>query len=59
MKGFFYSSGLRPHFERMDEVSKSEFLSDLKKKTAEEYTIMANGRVLLKMPRLFFTAVKE
>ena len=57
MKGFF-SSGLRPHFERTDEVSKSEFLSDLKK-TAEEYTIMANGKVLLKMPRLFFTAVKE
>ncbi len=43
----------------MDEVLKSEFLSDLKKKTAEEYTIMANGKVLLKMPRLFFTAVKE
>lgn len=43
----------------MVEVSKSEFLSDLKKKTAEEYTIMANGKVLLKMLRLFFTAVKE
>ena len=56
---WYSSSGLRPYFERMDEGSKSEFLSDLKKKIAEEYTIMANGKVVLKMPRLFFTAVKE
>lgn len=56
---WYSSSGLRPYFERMDEETKSEFLSDLKKRISEEYTIMANGKVVLKMPRLFFTAVKE
>ena len=56
---WYSSSGLRPYFEVMDEATKQEFLSDLKKRIAQEYTIMNNGKVILKMPRLFFTAVKE
>ncbi len=55
---WYSSSGLRPYFERMNEEMKREFLFDLKTKIAEEYTVMNNGKVILKMPRLFFTAVK-
>lgn len=56
---WYSSSGLRPYFERMDEKMKQEFLFDLKKRITENYTLMNNGKVILKMPRLFFTAVKK
>ena len=55
---WYKGSGLRPYLEMLSPAEKSEFLSDLLAVIKREYPVQADDRVILKMPRLFFTAVK-
>lgn len=51
-------SGLRPYLDLLDSGEKEEFLADLRSTVAANFPSRQNGSVILKMPRLFFTAVK-
>lgn len=53
---WYKGSGLRPYLEMLSPAEKSEFLSDLLAVIKREYPVQADDRVILKMPRLFFTA---
>lgn len=55
---WYKGSGLRTYLEMLSPAEKSEFLSDLLAVIKREYPVQADDRVILKMPRLFFTAVK-
>lgn len=51
-------SGLRPYLNCLSEGEQKELTADLRELIDENYPIRKNGCVILKMPRLFFTAVK-
>lgn len=55
---WYKGSGLRPYLDMLDEDEKACFLSELLDRIKEDYPVQADGTVLLKMPRLFFIAVK-
>lgn len=55
---WYKGSGLRPYLNMLDEAEKSEFLSELLDKIKNIFVIQADNSVILKMPRLFFTASK-
>lgn len=55
---WYKGSGLRPYLEALDEAEKTELLSDLLERIKKSYPVQADGKIILKMPRLFFTAVK-
>lgn len=42
----------------LDESEKSEFLCELLEMIKKNFPVQADNSVILKMPRLFFTAVK-
>lgn len=42
----------------LDSGEKEDFLADLRRTVAANFPARKNGSVILKMPRLFFTAVK-
>ncbi len=51
-------SSLRHYLDLLDSGEKEEFLADLRSTVAANFPARQNGSVILKMPRLFFTAVK-
>lgn len=55
---WYKGSGLRPYLDALDADSRQEFLDELLKIIKEQYPVQADGCVLLKMPRLFFTATR-
>lgn len=55
---WYKGSGLRPYLEALDEAEKKDFLSDLLERIKTNYPVQADGNIILKMPRLFFTAKK-
>lgn len=55
---WYRGSGLRPYLEALSDGEKNEFLSGLTSAVDENLTAQKDGRIILKMPRLFFTAVK-
>lgn len=55
---WYMGSGLRPYLDRLDGGEKQEFLTDLSRAVATNFPARPSGSVILKMPRLFFTAVK-
>lgn len=55
---WYSGSGLRPYLDALSESEKAEFLEQLKENINSIYPVMANGKLILKMPRLFFTAIK-
>lgn len=55
---WYKGSGLRPYLDLLDSGEKEEFLADLRSTVAANFPARQNGSVILKMPRLFFTAVK-
>ena len=57
--GWYEGSGLRPYYDVLSPTEKEEFVSDLKKLISENFRIQQNGRIFLKMPRLFFTVTKN
>lgn len=55
---WYKGSGLRPYLDMLDDREKPNFLADLNEIIAENFPRRENGSIILKMPRLFFTAKK-
>lgn len=55
---WYKGSGLRPYLDALSKDEVPQFLLDLTAMVKENYQVLDNGSVVLKMPRLFFTAVK-
>lgn len=55
---WYSGSGLRPYLDALADGERAEFFAKLEKNINSLYTIRTNGKLILKMPRLFFTAVK-
>jgi trans-aconitate 2-methyltransferase len=52
-------TGLRPYLDHAGEAHREAFLSDYLARVERAYPVMADGRVLLRFPRLFMVAVKN
>ncbi len=55
---WYKGSGLRPYLEMLDSTEQTEFLNELLEMIKNNYPVQADGCVILKMPRLFFTAIR-
>lgn len=56
---WYKGSGLRPYLDVLkNEPERKQFLEELHNTVKKNYPIQPNGSVILKMPRLFFTAKK-
>ena len=55
---WYKGSGLRPYLSALSETEQTEFLADLSELIEREYKLLADGKLFLVMPRLFFTAKK-
>lgn len=53
---WYKGSGLRPYLETLNDANRDDFLSELYERIAQAMPIQNNGKLLLKMPRLFFIA---
>lgn len=55
---WYKGSGLRPYLDALEQTERAAFSEALLKRLQDSMPVQADGSVLLKMPRLFFTAVK-
>lgn len=55
---WYKGSGLRPYLDMLSDKERPEFIADLTEIIAENFPHRDNGKIILKMPRLFFTAKK-
>lgn len=55
---WYKGSGLRPYLNVLNPEEQQLFRKDILQCLNQYYAIQKNGKILLKMPRLFFTAVK-
>lgn len=51
-------TGLRPYLDHAGEAHREAFLADYLERVKQAYPPLANGKVLLRFPRLFMVAVK-
>lgn len=56
---WYRGSGLRPYLEALSEDGQKELCAELLEKIPKHYYTAANGKVILKMPRLFFVAERD
>jgi trans-aconitate 2-methyltransferase len=52
------ATGLRPYLDRIPPEHRTDFLADYESRIADAYAPMADGRRLLRFPRLFIVALK-
>lgn len=55
---WYKGSGLRPYLDKLTADEQEEFLNGLLREIQKSYPVQSDNSVLLKMPRLFFTAKK-
>lgn len=55
---WYRGSGLKPYLDALSEAERPEFLDELLEQIKGSIPSQADGTVILKMPRFFFTAVK-
>ena len=55
---WYKGSGLKPYLNALGENEMTEFLGELLEAVKENIPVQDDGNVILKMPRLFFTAKK-
>jgi trans-aconitate 2-methyltransferase len=55
---WFKATGLRPYLEKIAQPHREAFTADYLARVTKAYPAMADGRVLLRFPRLFIVAVK-
>ena len=53
---WYRGSGLRPYLAALTTPEQEKLLEVLRKELAEFYTVRADGKVMMRFPRLFFTA---
>lgn len=56
---WYKGSGLRPYLDALGDDERSEFDDELLKNIKSSYPVQADGTIILKMPRIFFTATKK
>lgn len=55
---WYKGSGLRPYLDMLSDEERPQFLADLNEIISENFPTRENGSIILKMPRIFFTAKK-
>lgn len=55
---WYKGSGLRPYLDMLSDGERPQFLADLEEIISENFPARENGAIILKMPRIFFTARK-
>ncbi|MDE7289979.1 MAG: methyltransferase domain-containing protein [Oscillospiraceae bacterium] len=55
---WYKSTGLRPYLEALSPTDRTEFEKDIFKEVEKAYPKQANGEIIFRFPRLFFTAIK-
>ena len=55
---WYKSTGLRPYLEALSHADKTEFEKDIFREVERAYPKQANGEIIFRFPRLFFTAIK-
>lgn len=55
---WYRSTGLRPYLEVLSPADKTEFEKDIFREVEKAYPKQANGEIIFRFPRLFFTAIK-
>lgn len=55
---WYKGTGLRPYLEVLSEEDAIEFENDVYEEVVRAYPIQANGEIIFRFPRFFFTAVK-
>lgn len=55
---WYKGTGLRPYLEALSEEDAIEFENDVYEEVVRAYPIQANGEIIFRFPRFFFTAVK-
>ena len=55
---WYKSTGLKPYLDCLDENDKVLFLKDVHNEVSKCYKNQDHGEIILKFPRLFFTAIK-
>ncbi|NLT08191.1 MAG: methyltransferase domain-containing protein [Ruminococcus sp.] len=56
---WYKGTGLRPYLAQLSDEDAVKFEAELLEKVRHAYPVHANGEVLFKFPRIFFTAVKQ
>lgn len=55
---WYKGTGLRPYLDMLNEDEKDKFVYELKNESATQIPVNSDGKIILKMPRLFFIATK-
>lgn len=56
---WYKGSGLRPYLDLLTDEERDVFLKKLLEQLHETYPVQSDGKIILKMPRLFFIAKKQ
>lgn len=56
---WYKGTGLRPYLEVLNELDQTAFEAEIFTMVKQRYSLQANGEIIFKFPRLFFTATKQ